>query len=89
MKKTGRPQNHDMFELLMMLRQDCKNGEVTNLSNWFRNWSTATDTSTILTGIDIVRKNKNGLYEWIAEKPTREMAQLVRETANQYKNYAV
>ncbi len=89
MKKTGRPQNYNMFDLLKMLRQDCKNGEITNLGGWFRNWSTDVDTATVLRGIDIVRKNENGLYEWIAEKPTKEMAQFIRETVNEYKNYAV
>lgn len=88
MKKLGRPQNYDMLDLLKMLRRDCENGEVTNLGGWFRNWSTAIDTSTVLKGIDIVRKNEKGLYEWIDGKPTEEMAKLVRETTNEYKNYS-
>lgn len=74
-------------KFLQIVKNESEISKVTNLQNICKRYNVDCLVGTMLNKLDIVQK-QNGSYKWVGSKPTKKMAKLIRNTANQYKNYA-
>jgi len=78
----------ELTNFLKTIRTKCQKNKVTNLQKHCSAWNIDWSVATVLRGIGIVEK-LNGRYKWVAEKPNENMAHLIRETANEYKQCSI
>lgn len=79
----------EFTDFLQFLRYDLQYFSITNLSEYCGDHNVDKLTPTILTGLELVEKDEDGIYQWIAEEPDEDLAQLIRETSINYKNCSI
>lgn len=75
-------------EFLRILKEDLECNDVSNLTQYCSDSGVDHAVVTVLRATEIVKK-EGKFYQWNDKEPNKKMARLVRETANEYKNYAI
>lgn len=75
-------------KFLQFLKEDLEYNDVSNLTHYCSAFGVDHVVATVLRATEIVKK-EGKFYQWNDNEPNKKMARLVRETANEYKNYAI
>jgi len=75
-------------EFLRILKEDLECNDVSSLTQYCSDFKVDHAVVTVLRATEIVKK-EGKYYQWNDKEPNKKMARLVRETANEYKNYAI
>ena len=87
MKKRQQQLTSDkQFLYLSSVRALCKTGKLTSLQNLHQPFNLHICHGTILRSTGVVKKNQDGVYEWIAGKVTPKLAEKIRQRASNYTN---
>ncbi len=72
---------------LKSIKKKMDKGKVTSVTKLLRKEKIDCSLVTILSGLEVIER-RNRIWKWNGSEPDEEMTQWIRETANQYKNYA-
>ena len=78
----------EFYKFIYDLKHDLEKFDISNLGKYCQESNVSCSTATVLKGMDLVKK-KNGFYRWTWGDVDFDLAEIIRETDNQYKNYAI
>lgn len=79
---------NEFYNFISDLKYDLEKFDVSNLVQYCRESNVSCSTATVLKGMELVEK-RGKFYQWIGGKVDFGLVEIIRETDNQYKNYAV